>query len=155
MSLHQALRIRSESCGSSKWKMLDFLLSMTQFLKDPVKVDIWKGKKKIIRHLFNSKQYLYQTMLISNDEYIKQWLYRTMIISNNDYIKQWIAITTLKKVHWTLSYCRQVWKKRRWYVERSKRVFCKIFSKKMYLKYRCKDIIGKLLYHWNCVLHQS
>lgn len=108
-------------------------------------------KRKIIWHLFNSKQCLYQTMSISNNEYIKQWLYRTMIISNNNYINQWlyqsmiISITTLKKVHWTLSYCRQVWKERRGYVERSVKVFCKFFSKKMYLKYRCKDIIGKHL----------
>lgn len=92
-------------------------------------------KRKIIWHLFNSKQCLYQTMSISSNDYIEQWLYQSMIIS----------ITTLKKVHWTLSYCRQVWKERRGYVERSVKVFCKIFSKKMYLKYRCKDIIGKHL----------
>lgn len=94
-------------------------------------------------------------MLISNNAYIKQWVYQTMSISSNDYIEQWlyqsmiismiISITTLKKVHWTLSYWRQVWKERRGYVERSVKVFCKIFSKKMYLKYRCKDIIGKHL----------
>lgn len=133
MSLHQALRIGSENCGSSKWK---------KFLKDPVKVNIWRGKKKnnltFILTANNAyiKQCLYQTMSISNNEYIKQWLYRTMIISNNDYINQWlyqsmiISITTLKKVHWTLSYCRQVCKERRGYVERSVKVFCKIFSKK-------------------------
>lgn len=72
MSLHQALIIGSENCGSSKWK---------KFLKDPVKVNIWRGKKKYLTaNNAYIKQWVYQTMSISSNDYIEQWLYRTMII---------------------------------------------------------------------------
>lgn len=96
-------------------------------------------------------------MLISNNEYIKQWVYQAMIISNNDYIEQWLYISMIIYINdyinqwlyqsppWRKFIEHLVWKERRGYVERSVKVFCKIFSKKMYLKYRCKDIIGKHL----------